>query len=113
MFRSVFAAPPYPLRPTIYTPQLFPAHAEDLIGSGVRRSSKEFRRTDLIGSGVRRTSHEFTGRSASIKSTLLLLPLDFQYMECLLRRYSIYGTDVLSQGAPGDFHACTRLLIES
>src|SRR6266498_4482467 len=114
MFRSVFAALFYLFRPIIYTPQLFPAYAEDLIGSGVRRSSKEFekgdlvksgirrnskkfRRTNLIKSGVRRILHKFTKRSVNIKSTLLLLSLNFQYMECLLRRYSIYETDVFSQ----------------
>jgi len=53
MFRSVFVAPSYLFRSIIYIPQFFPAHAEDLIGSGVRRSSKKFGRGDMIRSGVR------------------------------------------------------------
>src|SRR6266498_3782933 len=66
MFRSVFAAPLYPLRPIIYTPPPFPAHAEDLIGSGVRkrrpswiRNSQEFEGVQKNRSNWIRSSQDF------------------------------------------------------
>ena len=48
-----------------------------LIRLEVRRSSKEFKKINLIGLGVRRTLYEFVGCFVSIKSTLFLLLLNY------------------------------------